>query len=147
MNYIEKCKPGCHPVGQFVFHNPTGLPLFSLGEEILIVLRQAIPPIRSEQCVECLQYIVEIVESNEHEDTGFSPDRVAVLRIPITGTKPSKPGNDARIAMWCFSVDAFGQTHKLGLKEFCVGNERGFMLTINGLLWDGQITDVKDIIC
>lgn len=144
MNYIEKHETG-YNAGQFVLHNPAGQMLFSLGEEVVIVLRQLVVVPENKQQVKYLQYIVEIIESSQHEDTGFSSGRAVILRVPMADIK--QVGNDARIAMCCFKGDAFGQTHRIALQEFCVDSNRGFVLTINGLLWDGQIIHVKDIAC
>lgn len=141
MNYIQKHTQGFN-AGQFVLHRKDGTAICQLGCEIVIRLR-TFKPVHDRHSFRHMDYVVEIVESAIHDHEPVSCNSMAILQVPI-GTD-GDIGNDARIAINVFRGDAFGDCHKLGLQEYVVRDERGYVLTINGLLWDGTILHVKDI--
>lgn len=143
MNYIQKHTEGFN-AGQFVLHREDGTAVCQLGCEIVIRLR-TIQPIHNKQRLEFISYTVEIVESAIHNHEPVSRNSIATLRVPV-GTD-GDIGNDARIAMNVFRNGAFGGCHRIGLQEYVVRDDHGYVLTINGLLWDGTILHVRDIAC
>lgn len=143
MNYIQKHTQGFN-AGQFVLHQEDGTAICQLGCEIVIRLR-TLQHVHDWRHLEFMSYTVEIVKSAIHDHEPVSRNSIATLRVPV-GTD-GDIGNDARIAMNVFRGHAFGDCHRLGLQEYAVREDHGYVLTINGLLWDGTILHVRDIAC
>ena len=144
MNYIQKHTQGFN-AGQFVLHREDGTAICQLGCEIVIWLR-TLQPAHDGWNLRFMAYTVEIVESAIHDHDRVSRNSTATLRVPV-GADGDDVGNDARIAMNVFRDQAFGDCHKLGLQEYVVRDDHGYVLTINSLLWDGRILHVRDIAC
>lgn len=143
MNYIQKHTIGFN-AGQFVLHREDGTAICQLGCEIVIRLR-TLQPVENRRYLRDISYTVEIVKSAIHDHDPVSRNNIAILRVHV-GTD-GDIGNDARIAMNVFRQYAFGNCHRLGLQEYVVRDYHGYVLTINGLLWDGTILHVRDIAC
>lgn len=143
MNYIQKHTQGFN-AGQFVLHREDGTAICQLGCEIVIRLR-TIQPVHDRRNMQFMSYTVEIIESAIHDHEPVSRNSIATLRVPVD--LDGDIGNDARIVMNVFRGNAFGARHRLGLQEYVVRDDHGYVLTINGLLWDGGILHVKDIAC
>jgi hypothetical protein len=141
MNFIRKEIIGPHAkapriphAGYFVLVTDTDRLVCPLGWEIEIVLRSAAEVDGGDY----LKYLVEIKKSLIHDNEPLSRDSLATLLVPMIGA-------DAQIAKTVFTEDAFGSTHRLGLQKYEVGLNQGYIMTINGLLWDGQIRHVRNI--
>ena len=143
MNYIQKHTEGFN-AGQFVLHREDGTAICQLGCEIVIRLR-TLQPVHDRRNMQFMAYTVEIVESAIHDHERVSRNSIATFRVPVD--LDGDIGNDARIVMNVFRGRAFGDCHKLGLQEYVIRDDRGYVLTINGLLWDGRILHVRDIAC
>lgn len=132
MKYIKIDQYNEH-AGQFILH--THEPLCQLGKAITVTLREA-----SEHDGQ-LAYTVEIMESMIHErDESFSRNRVAKLLIEPTGP-------NAGVCVSMFGNHAFGRSHRLSLVPYEIGERFGYVLAIDGLVWDGRLVHVKDIAC
>lgn len=142
MNYIQKHTEGFN-AGQFVLHREDGTAICQLGLEIVVLLR-TLQPAHDRQNLQFMSYTVEIVKSAIHNHEPVSRNSMATLRIPVD--TDGDIGNDARIAMNVFCKDAFGDCHRLGLQEYVVRDDHGYVLTINSLLWDDGILHVRDIV-
>lgn len=121
--------------GQFVLQDEDGIAISSLGSTIDIVLRRIIHIPGHQHGVNGINYVVEITHA---KNINLKELNIVMLRVPL--------GNDTRIAWTVFSNDAWGQPHRLGLHEYVVGDDHGWALTIGGLLWDGRILHVRDIV-
>lgn len=78
-------------------------------------------------------YTVEIKKSRIFNDGLI----IAALKVPNIGA-------DARIAMSVFRTEDFGlRTYRLGLHPTMALGERAYIMTIDGLFWNGQITHVR----
>lgn len=103
-----------------------------LGDSVDIILRRVIHPNKTQREIHDLRYLIEIMG-------GVDNPTLAILQVLY-------PTSDSKICMNVFRDGAFGQGHRLGLKEFSTDTEEGVVLTINGLLWDDGIIHVKDIV-
>ncbi len=133
MNLI--CK---HKNGNYSLSSPTGAHICSLGNEITVFVRRIMCQTYTRE-INYIKYVVEIIESLIHTASDpFSKNNMAILCVPITGA-------DCRIAMNVFKGDGLGTIHRMGLQEFR-GEQSDYVMTIDGLLWDGKIIHVKDIV-
>jgi hypothetical protein len=137
MNLIQKHEFG-YSAGQFVLHRHCGTKICHLGETIEVRLRTLHRDHKVYSDIRCLDFRVEIVNSLIHSGDIFSPNSLADLRV--------LEGNDLQIVMNVFNKDAFGQVHRLSLQPYEIRDQHGFVLVINGLLWDDGVLHVKDIV-
>ena len=133
MNVIKKETTG-YNAGQWVLYRPNGTAICPLGFEIEVFLRRVVKTQSGDE----ITYVVEIKSSLIHHGESDIKNALAALKVPAFGP-------DARICMSVFKGDAFGETHRLGLQKYVVAGNHGYVMTINGLLWDGKILHVKDI--
>jgi hypothetical protein len=128
-----------HGAGKFVLYNHLGTRVCYLGEDIDIRLRDVVRPKKGVK-VTHLQYLIEVTRSLIHDPKDpFSLNKVAVFEVPR-----NKQGY--QVCMAVFKKEAFGQTHRLGLQQYSIGQAAGYVLTVDGFLWDGRLLHVKDIV-
>jgi hypothetical protein len=100
-----------------------------LGDSIDITLRRVVYQ-KFERDITNLQYVVELKLTSD-----FEQNQLATLQVPLNT-------DDSKIAMSMFRGEAFGDTHRLGLVPY----SDGYVMSINGLLYDGdRILHVRDI--
>lgn len=128
MNFIELLND------RFVLFNPEGQEICDLGDSITVLLRT------SSVQKDCLVYVVEIKESLIHGRESVSKNNLAEFTV-------GQVGHDARTCMSVFNKDAFGKEHRLTVHPFSKPfGPTGFALAIDGLLWDGKILHVRDLV-
>lgn len=132
MNSIRK-----HEMGQFVLYDSNGEASVQLGDSIEVRLRTCNHHPWGARKGDSLDYTVEIVRSTFHNHDQVSSTNLMKLLVST-----EIPNNDWKIAANVFRHGAFGQVHRLGLFK----DSRGYILTINGLLWGQKILHIREII-
>jgi len=135
MNFISKHQTGSY-AGMYVLHRSSGPVIYSLGSKITVFVRRVVPQTDTRE----LNYVVEIKQSLHHV-TGYSKaeNNIAILCVPAEGA-------DCQIATSILKDDGIGSEHRMGLLKYRVGEEDGYVMTIGGLLWDGRLVHVSNII-
>lgn len=134
--FIQVSKHSPVTRGEFVMYNShNSLAIMSLGKEIEVILRT----VSADSSARQLLYGVEIVYSRWH-----SPEK-KTAGSPLVLAQLDVHGTDTTICTKLLTSEAFGHRHAFGLQEYEIDSHRGFVLTIDGLLWDGELISVKDI--
>jgi len=129
MNYFIKKHDTGFNEGNFVLHGYDGTAIESLGDSVELFVRRCILQ-RTTRIIEHIKYVVEVVGEPCRDFM------LAELRVPVGGA-------DTRIAMSLLKADGMGSTHQFGLMKVAASE---WVMTIDGLLWDGKIIHRKDIV-
>ena len=138
-NTILKHTQGRH-AGHYVLHSPDGNVITDLGTVIDVRVRTR------QKFGNRVGFLVEIVNSLIHKRGDPLTNNSFAILVPDVGA-------DFDIAVTILKRDTWGlRPHRFGVKSFPLNHTEsenctciGYIMTINGMLWDGKVILVKDI--